>query len=159
MEPSRSQATSTARGSKPSTRATAAQAFLGVSCAMAVTLAWACRTLGCKASTRVAECLLRTASMDPLPKNDGWTALAYDFGEDQAENQRLSAILNDACHVFHCHAGGTWQDHDKDRFAGRLAAELEHRPTLVGRLLATEDRVVKMVTYRALELLKARSVD
>jgi hypothetical protein len=92
----------------------------------------------------------------PLPKNDGWTPLVYDFGHDDAENRRLSAILNDACHVFRCHAGGTWRQHDKDRFALRLVVELERRPGLVGRLLKTEDRVVKMVTFRALELLKAR---
>jgi hypothetical protein len=32
--------------------------------------------------------------------------------------------------------------------------ELRERPALAGRLLSTEDRVVKTVTHRALELVK-----
>lgn len=42
MEPSRSKATSTATGRNPSARTTAPLAFLGVSCAMALTLASGC---------------------------------------------------------------------------------------------------------------------
>lgn len=92
-----------------------------------------------------------------LPRNDGFTDVEYDFGFDSAENARIGAILNDACHVFHMHAGGTWADHDKDRYAEALALELERRPGLVGRLLVTDDRVVKMVTHRAIEIVKSRS--
>lgn len=90
-----------------------------------------------------------------LPKNDGWTDVSYDLGLDPTDNQRLSVLLNEACHVFHLHAEGTWRAHDKDAYARKLAAELRRRPTLAGRLLGTDDRVVKMLTYRALELLKA----
>ena len=92
-----------------------------------------------------------------LPKNDGWTDVAYDLGEDATENARISEILNEACHVFRHHAEGTWQSHDKDAYAELLAVELERRPSLAGRLLTTEDRVVKMVTFRALELVKDRA--
>jgi len=87
-----------------------------------------------------------------LPKNDGWTDVAYDFGLPAEDNTRISHILNEACHVFHYHAGGTWASADKDHYASALAGEIALRPGLVGRLLSTPDRVVKMLTYRALEL-------
>jgi hypothetical protein len=89
-----------------------------------------------------------------LPINDGFTDLEYDLGPDADQNARLTHILNEACHVFHYHACGTWQEHDKDAYAQLLAEELRQRPGLVGRLLNTDDRVVKMITYRAVELHK-----
>lgn len=89
-----------------------------------------------------------------LPINDGWTKVEYDLGGDDADNRRIGQILNDACHVFHYHVGGTWAV-DKELFAKLLAAEIAARPGLVGRLLNTNDRVVKMVTHRAIELNRA----
>jgi hypothetical protein len=91
-----------------------------------------------------------------LPNNDGWNDVEYDLGTDTADSARVGALLNEACHVFRYHAEGTWQTHDKDPYAGRLADEIRARPGLVGRLLATNDRVVKMLTHRALELMKER---
>jgi hypothetical protein len=91
---------------------------------------------------------------DELPKNDGWTDVAYELGDSVADNQRIGAILNEACHVFRLHAEGAWVEHDKDVYARKLASEIAARPGLVGRLLHTQDRVVKMLTFRALELLK-----
>ncbi len=91
-----------------------------------------------------------------LPKNDGWTDVEYDLGTDPADSARIGAVLNEACHVFRHHAEGTWVTHDKDAYASSLADEIRNRPGLVGRLLATNDRVVKMLTHRALELLKQR---
>ncbi|MFZ5893126.1 MAG: hypothetical protein ACOY0T_18855 [Myxococcota bacterium] len=88
-----------------------------------------------------------------LPKNDGWTDVVYDLGESADDNTRISAILNEACHVFRHHSQGTWASHDRDAYAGLLVEELQNRPGLAGRLLATDDRVVKMITYRALEML------
>jgi hypothetical protein len=92
-----------------------------------------------------------------LPKNDGWTDVAYDLGVDAEDNARISRILNEACHVFHHHASGRWRSEDKDAYAALLVPEIDRRPSLVGRLLKTEDRVVKMVTHRALELIKSRA--
>jgi hypothetical protein len=88
-----------------------------------------------------------------LPPNDGWNDVAYDLGTDPEDSARIGAILNEACHVFRLHAEGTWAERDKDAYAGKLAKEIAARPGLAGRLLHTEDRVVKMLTYRALELL------
>jgi hypothetical protein len=88
-----------------------------------------------------------------LPHNDGWTDIAYDLGADPVDSARVGAILNEACHVFRRHAEGTWKSNDRDAYARLLVPELQRRPGLAGRLLATDDRVVKMLTYRALELL------
>jgi hypothetical protein len=93
--------------------------------------------------------------LSKLPKNDGWTDIVYDLGADPADSARIGAVLNEACHVFHHHAEGTWETQDKDAYARQLVPELQRRPGLAGRLLSTNDRVVKMITYRALELLKA----
>jgi hypothetical protein len=98
-----------------------------------------------------------TMTIKNLPKNDGWTDIEYKFGDDDVENARISAVLNEACHVFHCHAEGVWLSHDKDSYASELAEELRLRPSLAGRLLKTEDRVVKMLTFRALELNRETS--
>ena len=46
--------------------------------------------------------------------------------------------------------------HYKDFYAKQLADEIARRAGLTGRLLSTEDRVIKMLTYRALELLKLK---
>jgi hypothetical protein len=97
-------------------------------------------------------------SRGELPKNDGWKDVAYEVGSIPADNERISALLNEACHVFRLHAEGTWKKRDKDKYAQKLAAEIAARPGLVGRLLHTRDRVVKMLTHRAVDLLKQASL-
>lgn len=95
-------------------------------------------------------------AIKPLPTNDGWADVAYDLGPSAEDNARVSRVLNEACHVFHHHAEGVWASSDKDAYASKIADEIERRPTLAGRLLKTDDRVVKMLAYRALELVEAR---
>lgn len=92
------------------------------------------------------------------PKNDGWNDVEYEFCVEPELNAKLSHILNEACHVFYHHADGYWQSRDKDRYAQMLAPEIVHRPSLTKRLLGTGDRVVKMVTYRALELTTQKDI-
>ncbi|HEX2881990.1 MAG TPA: hypothetical protein VHO25_20870 [Polyangiaceae bacterium] len=96
---------------------------------------------------------------DKLPQNDGWTEIAYDLGTNIEDSERISKLLNEACHVFRHHSDGHWKSDDKDAYAALLAAELRRRPSLAGRLLNTDDRVIKMLTYRALELLQGDSGD
>jgi hypothetical protein len=95
-------------------------------------------------------------TIEKLPKNDGWADVDYDLGSSPDDNARVSKILNEACHVFRHHASGVWTSDDKDAYAGLLVAEIDRRSSLVGRLLKTDDRVVKMITHRALELIDAR---
>ena len=86
--------------------------------------------------------------------NDGWQDLEYELTADPVANARLSKILNEACHVFHLHAEGVWASHDRDAYAEKLRIEIGQRPSLVRKLLALRDRVVRMLVYRAVELKK-----
>ena len=90
------------------------------------------------------------------PKNSGWTDVEYDFGIDVEATKRISHILNEACHVFYYHADGHWQSSYKERYATELANEFKLNPDLSSRVLRSGDRVVKMVAYRALEILTGK---
>ncbi len=87
-------------------------------------------------------------------KNNGYADIEYNFGDDNELNSRLSDIINEACHVFYCHTEGKWKSEDKDAYSNLLANEIINNPFLVKKLLGTEDRVIKMLTYRAIELNK-----
>lgn len=67
------------------------------------------------------------------PVNDGSMGIAYRLLDEPEPNERVSDLRNETCHVFHDHADG-------------------NRATLFRRLLGTRDRVIRMVTHRALEL-------
>lgn len=90
-------------------------------------------------------------------KNDGWTDIEYDFGLGQDAQERVNGILNEACHVFRHHAEGCWKSADKDSYAKLLMTEMLLNPGLSSRLLRCGDRVVKMITYRALEIIASVS--
>ncbi len=72
---------------------------------------------------------------------------------------KLKTLFGEAGHVFEWHAEGNWAgvSGDKDRLALELAAILKTYPGLGHRLLKTNNRIVKMITYRALELMKTLS--
>jgi hypothetical protein len=88
------------------------------------------------------------------PKNDGWEDVEYEFGIDEEGTKRVSRILNEACHVFYYHNDSNWQSSYKEKYASELAAEFQRYPKLSSRMLRSNDRVVKMVAYRALEIIK-----
>lgn len=90
------------------------------------------------------------------PENDGWEDIEYDFGLDQEANQRVSDILNEACHVFYYHQDGNWKPEYKERYANDLALEFNKYNKLSSRVIRSKDRVVKMVAYRALEILDGK---
>lgn len=94
-------------------------------------------------------------SSQKLPINDGWTEIDCALGEVPEHNKRIGNLLNEACYVFHHHAEGVWRSYDKDAYASRLAKELRSRPGLAARLLNADDRVIKVLTFRALELNEA----
>ncbi len=88
------------------------------------------------------------------PRNNGWDDIDYDFGLPQPERSALASTLNEACHVFRHHADGTWVSSSKDHYARKLAAFISAQPGLPHRLLRSGDRIIAMLTHRALELLK-----
>lgn len=88
------------------------------------------------------------------PKNYGWEDVEYSFGLNDEATIRVSRILNEACHVFYYHRDGNWESSYKEQYASELAVEFKQYSNLSSRLLKSNDRVVKMVAFRALELLK-----
>jgi hypothetical protein len=85
------------------------------------------------------------------PKNDGWSDIDYDFGLPAPERTALTSSLNDACHVFRLHADGNWVSTNKDRYARELATHISAHPGLPHRLLRSGDRVIAMLTHRAID--------
>ena len=73
--------------------------------------------------------------------------------------RQLQELFCAGAHLFNCHAEGVWSRPDgyKDSCAKDLAALLKTHTGLVGRLLKTNSRLIKMITYRAIEMNKADS--
>ena len=86
------------------------------------------------------------------PKNDGWREVQYDLGLEGENATNLSFLLNQACHVYHCHGEGIWKSDDKDSYAQLVLDYITRFPQLESRLLRTGDRVIKMLVYRAITL-------
>jgi len=86
------------------------------------------------------------------PNIEAWGDPVYALTADDSANIRISAILNEAAHVFDWHAEGLWKSTYKEGFARLLAAELAQRPSISRKILKLEDRVFSMVLYRAIEL-------
>ena len=72
---------------------------------------------------------------------------------DEQVNLRLSAILNEAAHVFEWHAEGLWKSEYKDGFARLLVYYIADHPKLIRTIVELNDRVFSMLVYRAVELL------
>ena len=91
-------------------------------------------------------------------RNYGSFEIDYDFGLPSSERAALSALLNEACHVFQDHPHGQWKTRCKDKYASLVATQIKAHPGLTHRLLRSGERVIQMLTYRALEILE-RSKD
>lgn len=88
--------------------------------------------------------------------NDGWHDQDYSFGDDQDLNVRLSALINEFCHVFREHADGNWKAMYKPKYTELMATELNNRPSLIRKLISLKDPVVSNITYAAIELNKSK---
>lgn len=88
------------------------------------------------------------------PNLEGFGSPVYPLSPDDQTNARLSAILNEAAHVFDWHAEGLWQSEYKDGFARLLIPALKQHPKLIRNIIELNDRVFSMVVYRAVELIK-----
>ena len=74
-----------------------------------------------------------------------------------AENRYVSAVLNEAEHVFRWHTDGLWASKYKDHYARLLMDRVELHPTLIPNINQLNNRVFSMVVYRAVELLDEKS--
>jgi hypothetical protein len=80
--------------------------------------------------------------------------ISYDFGDDKDLNEKLSFILNEACHVFRHHADGNWKQIYKPKYANMLAEQITKKPSLIKKLLKLKDPVVSNITHAAIEITK-----
>lgn len=97
------------------------------------------------------------STLEPNLKDFG--SPVYPLAPDEKTNAQLSAILNEAAHVFEWHAEGLWKSEYKDGFARLLIPDLKQHPKLIQSILKLNDRVFSMVVYRAVELLNENSND
>ena len=81
----------------------------------------------------------------------------YRVSPDDVENARISAILNEAEHVFRWHTDGAWKSEHKDHYARRLMAELKLHPKLISNIKKINNRVFTMIVYRAVELINEQT--
>lgn len=91
--------------------------------------------------------------------NNGYDELKYTFGENSELNIRMSNLINEFCHVFHCHADGNWKSEYKPKYVELMAREIRAQPSLICSLLELNDRVVSNVTYAAIQFNKGGDVD
>jgi hypothetical protein len=89
-------------------------------------------------------------------KNDGWNDQKYSFGDDQELNERMSALINEFCHVFHHHADGGWKEYYKPKYVEKMAKEISAKPSLIRELIKLDDHVVSNITYAAVEFNKSK---
>tara|TARA_R110002126_G_scaffold285314_2_gene435574 strand:- start:6631 stop:6942 length:312 start_codon:yes stop_codon:yes gene_type:complete len=89
--------------------------------------------------------------------NDGWHDQNYIFGDDDVLNKRLSALINEFCHVFRAHSDGNWKTIYKPRYTELMALELLNKPSLIRKLLALKDPVVSNITFAAIDLNKTKA--
>ena len=68
------------------------------------------------------------------------------------DDEPISAILNEARHVFEWHKEGLWNSEYKDGFASLLIPYIQSHPKLIRQVLDFDQRVFSMVVYRAVEL-------
>ena len=87
------------------------------------------------------------------PNLEGFGNPVYTLSPDAQTNARISAILNEAAHVFDWHAEGLWKSEYKDGLARLLIPDLKQHPKLIKSIIMLNDRVFSMVVYRAVELL------
>ena len=88
---------------------------------------------------------------------DTFASPVYRVSPDNAENLRISAILNDAEHVFRWHTDGVWKSKYKDHYARLLMADLRIHPKIIRNINKINNRVFSMVVYRAVELLNEKT--
>lgn len=93
------------------------------------------------------------------PNLENYGEPTYPLTPDPGTNVRLSAILNEANHVFNWHAEGLWKSEYKDGFARLLVPNIKMHSKLVRSIIKLNDRVFSMLAYRAVELIKSNGDD
>jgi len=92
------------------------------------------------------------------PNIEAFGSPVYPISPDENTNVRISAVLNEAEHVFAWHAEGLWESEYKDGFARLLIPYFKQHPKLISNINETNNRIFSMVVYRAVELLGKEAI-
>lgn len=93
------------------------------------------------------------------PNLEGFGSPVFKLSPNEDENTVISAILNEARHVFDWHKEGLWNSEYKDGFARLLIPYLTAHPKLIPNINKIGDRVFSMVVYHAVELMAAKTTE
>ena len=88
------------------------------------------------------------------PNIEEYGSPVHSVSPDLQTNIRVSAVLNEAAHVFNWHADGLWETEYKDGFARLLMVDMKKHPKLIKNILKLNDRIFSMIVYRVVELIK-----
>jgi len=91
------------------------------------------------------------------PKMETFASPVYQISPDSIEKQVISAMLNEAEHVFRWHTDGAWKTTHKEHYARLLASHLKIHPKLIRNINNLNNRVFSMIVYRAVELLNEQT--
>jgi hypothetical protein len=93
------------------------------------------------------------------PNLEGFGSPVFKLSPIEEENTVISAILNEARHVFDWHKEALWKSEYKDGFARLLIPYLTSHPKLIPNINKIGDRVFSMVVYRAVELMESKNTE
>ena len=91
-----------------------------------------------------------------MAKSEKYDILFKGFFEDGDLNSKLAVLLEEAEHVHFSHPE-MWKRNGefKDYAASKLALIIKDKRSRIGKFLDLNDRIVSMLIYRAVELLKS----
>jgi len=121
------------------------------------------RSRCCSAGSDAGEGRADALADPPLVAVGAADERGSDYGEGEAARAQGILDVTAGAHVGRggasasASAEGGEVDDPRAEPGGRLAAEIRARRSIIKALLHTDDRVVKSVTYRAIELLEAEA--
>ncbi len=77
--------------------------------------------------------------------------LVYSLTSDPELNNKISAEINEAIHVFKYHNDGNWKGYYKPKYIERFSKFIEDRPSLIRKLLALKEPVVSNIIHSAIK--------
>lgn len=91
-----------------------------------------------------------------MAQSEKYELLFKDFFEQEELNSKLASLIEESEHVHFSHPE-TWKRDGKfkDFAASKIALIIQENRSLTRKFLGLNDRVVSMLTYRALELLES----
>ena len=93
-----------------------------------------------------------------MTESKKYDTLFKGFFEDEELNSKLAVLVDQAEHVHFSHPE-SWKKNGefKDFAACKLALIIKDKQFLIRKFLGLNDRIVSMLVYRAIEILKSNA--